>query len=86
MVFLLQDDTENQTASEKKDGTRKKKHLVKTVELPIEAYTHGYSQAELNNYIELEVSTRVMPILTIPRPQKEVPSMVKVMVCEGSTF
>lgn len=49
-----EDDTESQTTSEKKDGTRKKKQLMKTVELPIEAYTHGYSQAELNNYIEME--------------------------------
>jgi TATA-binding protein-associated factor Taf7 len=55
MLSLFQDDTENQT-SEKKEGTKKKKHRVKTVELPIEAYTHGYSQTELNNYMELEVS------------------------------
>jgi hypothetical protein len=57
---LFQDDAESQTTSEKKDGTRKKKQLMKTLELPIEAYTHGYSQAELNNYMELEVSTGVM--------------------------
>jgi hypothetical protein len=56
MLLLLQDDTENQTSSEKKEGTKKKKHRVKTVELPIEAHTHGYSQTELNNYMELEVS------------------------------
>jgi hypothetical protein len=60
MLWFFQDDTESQTTSEKKDGTRKKKQLLKTVELPIEAYTHGYSQAELNNYTELEVGTRVM--------------------------
>jgi len=29
---------------------------VKTVELPIEAHTHGYSQTELNHYMEMEVS------------------------------
>jgi hypothetical protein len=63
MVWFLQDDAESQPTSEKKDGTRKKKQLLKTVDLPIEAHTHGYSQAELNNYMELEVSTRViMPI------------------------
>lgn len=55
---FFQDDIENQATSEKKDGTKKKKQLVKTVELPIEAYTHGYSQAELNNYMELEVSNK----------------------------
>lgn len=48
-----EDDTENQTNSEKKEGTKKKKR-VKTVELPIEAHTHGYSQTELNHYVELE--------------------------------
>jgi len=48
-----EDDTENQTSSEKKEGTKKKKR-VKTVELPIEAHTRGYSQTELNNYMELE--------------------------------
>jgi hypothetical protein len=56
MLLLFQDDTENQTTSEKKEGTKKKKNRVKTVELPIEAHTHGYSQTELNNYMELEVS------------------------------
>lgn len=55
MLLLFQDDTENQTNSEKKEGTKKKKR-VKTVELPIEAHTHGYSQTELNLYMEMEVS------------------------------
>lgn len=55
MLLLFQNDTENQTSSEKKEGTKKKKR-VKTVELPIEAHTHGYSRIELNNYMELEVS------------------------------
>lgn len=48
-----EDDSETQTSSEKKEGTKKKKR-VKTVELPIEARTHGYSQTELNNFLELE--------------------------------
>jgi hypothetical protein len=56
--LLFQDDAESQTASEKKEGMKKKKHRVKTVELPIEAHTHGYSQTELNNYMELEVSNQ----------------------------
>jgi hypothetical protein len=60
MMWFLKDDTESQATSEKKDGTRKKKQLLKTVELPIEVHTHGYSQAELNNYIELEVSTSII--------------------------
>jgi hypothetical protein len=55
MLLLFQDDTENLTGSEKKEGTKKKKHRMKIVELPIETHTHGYSQTELNNYMELEV-------------------------------
>ncbi|KAJ9601801.1 hypothetical protein L9F63_000029, partial [Diploptera punctata] len=51
-----EEDGENTNASDKKDGNnKKKKQLVKTVELPIEAYTHGYSQAELNTYTEQEL-------------------------------
>ncbi|KAK7794683.1 hypothetical protein R5R35_008015 [Gryllus longicercus] len=45
---------ESQSGSDKKDGTKKKKSSVKAVELPIEAYTHGFSQVDLNNYIEQE--------------------------------
>ncbi|GLH02084.1 Heat shock protein 68 [Gryllus bimaculatus] len=45
---------ESQSGSDKKDGTKKKKSSVKVVELPIEAYTHGFSQVDLNNYIEQE--------------------------------
>lgn len=30
---------------------------MKTIELPIEAQTHGYSQHILNNYMEQEVSS-----------------------------
>ncbi|XP_046395458.1 heat shock 70 kDa protein 4 isoform X1 [Ischnura elegans] len=40
-------------ATEKKDG-KKKKVLVKTIELPIEVFTHGYNQSEINNYTEQE--------------------------------
>jgi hypothetical protein len=56
MLWLFQDDLDSQATTEKKDGIKKKKQLVKTMELPIEAYTHGYSQAELNNFMEQEVS------------------------------
>jgi hypothetical protein len=54
---LFQDDADSQVTSEKKDVTKKKKQLVKTVELPIESYTHGYCQTDLNNLMELEVSS-----------------------------
>ncbi|KAL0839520.1 hypothetical protein ABMA28_016223 [Loxostege sticticalis] len=37
-----------------KSKEKSKKVLVKTVELPIEARTHGYSQQELNSYMEQE--------------------------------
>lgn len=40
---------------EKKDG-KKKKQITKTIDLPIEAITHGYSQTLLNEYQELEVN------------------------------
>ncbi|PSN34539.1 Heat shock 70 kDa protein 4 [Blattella germanica] len=49
-----EEEADNQNAADKKDPNKKKKQLVKTVELPIEAYTHGYSQIDLNNYIEQE--------------------------------
>lgn len=45
-----------QEGDDKKDKSKeKKKVVVKTIELPIEAQTHGYSQSELNNYQEQEV-------------------------------
>ncbi|XP_063823445.1 97 kDa heat shock protein isoform X1 [Ostrinia nubilalis] len=37
-----------------KSKDKSKKVIVKTVELPIEARTHGYSQQELNSYMEQE--------------------------------
>lgn len=49
-----EEDMEGQTQTDKKDAIKKKKQQVKTIELPIEAYTHGYSQSELNNFIEQE--------------------------------
>ncbi|CAB3224942.1 unnamed protein product [Arctia plantaginis] len=40
---------------DKKDKTKeKKKVIVKTIELPIDAQTHGYSKHELNTYMEQE--------------------------------
>lgn len=39
--------------TDKKDG-KKKKTLVKTIDLPIDTFTYGYSQTELNNYTEQE--------------------------------
>lgn len=45
-----------ENGDDKKDKSKdKKKVVVKTVELPIEAQTHGYSQSELNSYMEQEV-------------------------------
>lgn len=42
---------------DKKDKAKeKKKVIVKTIELPIDAETHGYSKHELNTYMEQEVS------------------------------
>ncbi|KAJ4437376.1 hypothetical protein ANN_17519 [Periplaneta americana] len=49
-----EEEMDGQTPTDKKDAIKKKKQLVKTIELPIEAYTHGYSQAELNNFVEQE--------------------------------
>lgn len=51
-----QNGPENQEESDdKKDKSKdKKKVLVKTVELPIDARTHGFSQPELNSYMEQE--------------------------------
>ncbi|XP_049861111.1 heat shock 70 kDa protein 4 [Schistocerca gregaria] len=48
-----EDDAEGQGNTEKKEASKKKK-IVKTVDLPIESYTHGISQLDLNNYIEQE--------------------------------
>ncbi|CAH2979698.1 unnamed protein product [Chilo suppressalis] len=49
-------DNQEENADDKKDKSKEKskKVLVKTVELPIDARTHGYSQQELNGYIEQE--------------------------------
>lgn len=44
-----------QEEAEKKEAKKAGKKITVT-ELPIEAFTHGYSQVELNNYIEQEVS------------------------------
>lgn len=48
-----------QDNDDKKDKSKEKtkKVLIKTVELPIDARTHGYSQHELNTYMEQEVSS-----------------------------
>ncbi|XP_013185650.1 97 kDa heat shock protein isoform X1 [Amyelois transitella] len=45
-----------ENADDKKDKSKEKtkKVLVKTVELPIDARTHGYTQQELNTYMEQE--------------------------------
>lgn len=41
---------------DKKDKSKeKKKVVVKTIELPVEAQTHGYPQTELHSYVEQEV-------------------------------
>lgn len=45
-----------QETDDKKDKA-KKKVLVKTIELPIEARTSGNSTNELNTYMEQEVSS-----------------------------
>ncbi|KAL1122529.1 hypothetical protein AAG570_002860 [Ranatra chinensis] len=39
---------------EDKKDVKKKKQLTKTVDLPIEGMTHGYSQVQLNDYYEME--------------------------------
>ncbi|BES99041.1 MreB/Mbl protein [Nesidiocoris tenuis] len=44
---------EGDDGKEKKDS-KKKKQVTKTLDLPIEAYTHGYSQKVLNDYHEQE--------------------------------
>ncbi|XP_026466524.1 heat shock 70 kDa protein 4-like isoform X1 [Ctenocephalides felis] len=36
------------------DKKKEKKITVKSTELPIDAYTHGYTQSDLNNYFEQE--------------------------------
>lgn len=48
---------------DKKDKSKdKKKVVVKTVELPIACETHGYSQHELNSFMEQEVFIFVISI------------------------
>lgn len=51
-MHLLQDH-----ADDKKDKSKDKtkKVLVKTIELPIDAQTHGFPKHELNGYMEQEV-------------------------------
>nr|AXU24961.1 heat shock protein 70-7 [Cyrtorhinus lividipennis] len=41
-------------AEDKDKKEKKKKSVTKTVELPIESYTHGFSQTLLNDYQEME--------------------------------
>ncbi|KAL4703379.1 hypothetical protein ACJJTC_011168 [Scirpophaga incertulas] len=45
---------ENSDDKKDKSKDKSKKVLVKTIELPIDARTHGYSQQELNGYMEQE--------------------------------
>ncbi|CAH2063339.1 unnamed protein product, partial [Iphiclides podalirius] len=45
---------ENNDDKKDKSKDKSKKVLVKTVELPIDARTHGYSQHEINSYMEQE--------------------------------
>ncbi|KAM3968071.1 heat shock protein 70Cb isoform 3-T3 [Aphomia sociella] len=45
---------EDNTDDKKDKSKEKKKVLVKTIELPIDARTHGFSQHELNAYMEQE--------------------------------
>ncbi|XP_038213735.1 heat shock 70 kDa protein 4L isoform X2 [Zerene cesonia] len=47
-----QEDANDDKKDKSKDKT--KKVLVKTIELPIDARTHGFSQTELNSYLEKE--------------------------------
>ncbi|XP_013185652.1 97 kDa heat shock protein isoform X3 [Amyelois transitella] len=49
-------ENQEENADDKKDKSKEKtkKVLVKTVELPIDARTHGYTQQELNTYMEQE--------------------------------
>ncbi|CAG4940606.1 unnamed protein product [Colias eurytheme] len=47
-----QEDANDDKKDKSKDKT--KKVLVKTIELPIDARTHGFSQTELNSYLEQE--------------------------------
>lgn len=45
-----------ENGDDKKDKSKdKKKVVVKTIELPIDAQTHGFPQNELHNYFEQEV-------------------------------
>ncbi|XP_072941681.1 97 kDa heat shock protein isoform X2 [Epargyreus clarus] len=49
-------ENQEEKSDEKQDKSKDKakKVIVKTVELPIDARTHGYSQHELNSYLEQE--------------------------------
>uniref|UniRef100_A0A0A9XY29 Heat shock 70 kDa protein 4L n=1 Tax=Lygus hesperus TaxID=30085 RepID=A0A0A9XY29_LYGHE len=42
------------TDDKDKKDSKKKKHVTKTVDLPIETYTHGFTQTMLNDYQEQE--------------------------------
>lgn len=46
IILILQDDAENKE--------KKKKSVLKSIELPVEALTYGFSQVELNQYTEQE--------------------------------
>ncbi|CAK1551751.1 unnamed protein product [Leptosia nina] len=48
-------DNQEEGADDKKDKSKeKKKVIVKTIELPIDSRTHGYSQTEVNSFSEQE--------------------------------
>nr|QTA73203.1 heat shock protein 70 [Monochamus alternatus] len=47
-------DTNNGAAPEEGDKDKKKKQTVKSIELPIESITEGFSQVELNQFTEQE--------------------------------
>ncbi|KAM3968072.1 heat shock protein 70Cb isoform 4-T4 [Aphomia sociella] len=49
-----QEQQQNGPESQEDKSKEKKKVLVKTIELPIDARTHGFSQHELNAYMEQE--------------------------------
>lgn len=53
-MFQADENDKGNEKQEKKEG-KKKKQVTKTIDLPIDAVTHGYSQALLNEYQELEV-------------------------------
>nr|UTH79107.1 heat shock protein 70-4 [Protohermes costalis] len=56
----------NNAADGEKSKDKKKKQVVKTIDLPIDAFTHGLSQHELNNLVELECK-----MISTDRQEKE---------------